>query len=81
MNRLVPCGKACLDRVIGIIRDVITYNTIFIAYFIRNIIWFFIGREKSFENDVVLITGSGGYLGTSSSSIYKIQFSKFEREL
>lgn len=63
MNRLNPCFKACLVHYAELLRDVFTFGTVFLAYLIKNLIWLVIGREKSFESDIVLITGSGGYLG------------------
>lgn len=53
------------NQIISALIDFFKLLSLIVIYLVKNLVWLFFGKEKSFENDIVLITGSGGYLGQS----------------
>lgn len=58
------CANQYFKHFVSVLIDILKFAIVFGTHSINYLIWLIAGREKSFENDVVLITGSGGYLGT-----------------
>lgn len=52
-----------MNAVIIALKDLLLFLSIFFSHTFKNLIWLVCGKPKKFDKDIVLITGSAGYLG------------------
>lgn len=63
MDSIPNDQNSFVTSVVTVIKDLVAILKITFVYIVKCLIDLVLRREKSLENKIVLITGSGGYLG------------------